>query len=397
METAKRLEVSIPMAVNEKGYVRPTYDELLEGRIAQAKELFGDDIDVSDASPFGKFIRLAVQDLADAYEAQEIIYYARFPNTATGQNLDRLMPFAGITRNPATYAEHSVKFTGTGGYTIPMGFLVGTTGDEEFFLENALTLDSNGTGTGTVQCTEQGAVGNVAVGAITEIVNPSMDVTSVEHLSVVQYGRGEETDEELRERFEEAINGTGSATLEAIRGAVLRVSGVRSCIVEENDGDTASSSGIPAHSFETFVYAPQSADQAVAEAIFSKKPLGIKTHGSVSKTVTDASGNTQTVKFSRITEVTVHVKLTVTTDTRFELDGASQIKNAIVGYVDSLSGGDDVIYTSLYRYIYGVVGVVEVTSLKVSTDGTEWTTANISIASNQVAVLSASNVEVTET
>lgn len=385
------------MAVNEKGYIRPTYDELLEERITQANELFGDDIDTSDASPLGKFIRLAVQDLADAYEAQEIIYYARFPNTATGQNLDRLMPFAGITRNPATYAEHSVKFAGTAGYTIPMGFLVGTMGDEEFYLENDLTLDSNGTGTGTVQCTELGEVGNVSVATITEIVNPSMNVTSVQHLSVVQYGREEETDEELRDRFEEAISGAGASNADSIRGAVLRVSGVRSCIVEENAEDTASSSGIPAHSFETFVYAPQSADQAVAEAIFSKKPIGIKTHGSVSKTVTDASGNTQTVKFSRITEVTVRIKLTVTTDTNFELDGSDQIKDALVGYVGSLKGGDDVVYTSLYRYIYGVPGVVEVTSLKVSTDGTTWTTSNISIAISQVAALSAGNVEVTAT
>lgn len=91
--------------VNEQGYYRPTYDELLAGRIAQAQELFGEDIDTSNASPLGKFIRLSVQDLADAYEAQEIIYYSRFPHTATGQNLDRLMPFAGITRNPATRAN----------------------------------------------------------------------------------------------------------------------------------------------------------------------------------------------------------------------------------------------------------------------------------------------------
>lgn len=383
------------MAINDKGYIRPKYEELLEGRIAQAQELFGDDIDVSDSSPLGKFIRLAVDDLARAYEEQEIIYYARFPSTATGQNLDRLMPFAGITRNPATYAEHSVKFTGTAGHTIPMGFLVGTTGDEEFYLENNLTLGSDGAGTGTVQCTELGAVGNVSVGAITEIVNPDANVTEIKHLSVVLYGQEEEDDAGLRERFEEAIRGVGSATLDSIRGAVLRVNGVRGCIVEENDGDATSSSGIPAHSFEVFVYAPQSADQEVAEAIFSKKPLGIKSHGSVSKTVTDASGNTQTIKFSRITEVTVRIKLTVTTDTHFELDGADQIKTALVDYVGSLSGGDDVIYTSLYRYIYGIVGVTEVTNLQVSTDGTTWTTSNISISSSQVAALSSANVEVT--
>ena len=177
--------------VNEQGYYRPTYDELLAGRIAQAQELFGEDIDTSNASPLGKFIRLSVQDLADAYEAQEIIYYSRFPHTATGQNLDRLMPFAGITRNPATRAEHTIKFTGTANHVVPVGFLVGTTGDEEFFLVNEVTLNDSGVGSGTVQCTELGTIGNVKLGSITEIVNPDVDVSAIEHTGIVP-DRGEQ-------------------------------------------------------------------------------------------------------------------------------------------------------------------------------------------------------------
>ena len=61
------------MPINEKGYLRPTYDEILEDRIALAQELWGQEIDTSDASTLGKFIRLSVQDLADAYEVQEIL------------------------------------------------------------------------------------------------------------------------------------------------------------------------------------------------------------------------------------------------------------------------------------------------------------------------------------
>lgn len=384
------------MAVNEKGYIRPTYDELLEARIAQAQELFGDDIDTSDASPLGKFIRLAVQDLADAYEAQEIIYYARFPNTATGQNLDRLMPFAGISRNPATRARHTVKFIGTANATVKNGFLVGTTGDEEFYLVNDLTLDSSGEGTGTVECTESGKVGNVTLGAITEIVNPDVNVTSIVHTAVEELGEETEDDVSLRARFDEAIKGAGSATMAAIHGAIMRVIGVRDCIIEENDTDQTDSSGIPAHSFEVFVYAPTSVDQEIAEAIFSKKPIGIKSYGDVSKTVTDVSGNTQTIKFSRITDKTVYVKITIKTDSHFELDGVTQIKNALVDYVDTLGAGNDLIFTSMYRYIYGVVGVTEVTSLTLSTDGVNYSAANITIDSDKIASLLAGNIEVTK-
>lgn len=383
--------------VNEQGYYRPTYDELLADRITQAQELFGEDIDTSNASPLGKFIRLAVQDLADAYEAQEIIYYSRFPHTATGQNLDRLMPFAGITRNPATRARHSIKFVGTANATIENGFLVGTTGDEEFYLVNDLTLDSSGEGTGTVECTEFGEIGNVALGAISEIINPDVNVESITHVAVEELGEETESDESLRKRFGESISGAGASTSSSIQGSIMRVSGVRDCIIEENDSNQTDSGGRPAHSFEVFVYAPSSVDQDIAEAIFEKKPIGIKTHGDISKTVIDASGKTHTVYFSRITDKTVYIKMSIKTDARFELDGIEQIKAALIGYIDGLGAGDDVIYTTLYRYIYGVAGVTEVTELTLSTNGTSYSAANVSIDSAEIASLSAANIEVTKT
>jgi len=382
------------MPVNEQGYLRPTYDELLAQRIAQAQELFGEDIDTSNASPLGKFIRLAVQDLADAYEAQEVIYYARFPHTATGHNLDRLLPFAGITRNPATRAEHVIQFKGTVGYEVPVGFLVGTSGEEEFYLVNPVTLDSEGSGEGIVQCTEPGTVGNVSLGEITEIVNPDANVESIAHVSIETIGEDTESDVELRKRFDIAIEGSGSATVASIRGAVMRVNGVDSCSVVENTGDEADSDGRPAHSFEVFVFAPESLNQEVAEAIFSKKPAGIATYGSVSQTVLDVSGNEQIVKFSRVAELDLHIKVIVQRDNDFELDGVAQIRSALAGYINSLSNGEDVIFTSLYKYIYGVAGVRDVTSLTISTDGSTYNAANVIIGTNQVARLDEANVTI---
>lgn len=382
------------MPISEKGYIRPTYDEILEDRIELAKELFGDDIDTSDASTLGKFIRLSVQDLANAFEAQEIIYYARFPNTATGQSLDRLMPFAGIARNPATRAEHAVKFIGTAGYEVPVGFLVGTTGDEEFYLVNSVVLDENGEGTGIVQCTELGTVGNVTLGEITAIVHPDVNVLEIEHSGIETLGTDTESDSDLRERFRSAIEGAGSATTAAIRGAVMRVAGVKGCTIVENRENTGDEKGRPPHSFEAYVHASENLDQAVAEAIFEKKPLGIKSVGDVAVEVADASGGTQTVYFSRVSEIALHIKVTVVTDSLFELDGIEQIKTALTGYVGGLTNGDDVIYTSLYKHIFGVAGVKDVTALSMSLDGSDYLTSNIVVADDTVATLDAENITV---
>ena len=385
------------MAISEQGYLRPTFDELLEGRIEQAKELFGDDIDTSNDSPLGKFIRLSVQDLADAYEAQEIIYYSRFPHTATGQSLDRLMPFAGITRNPATRAEHEVKFTGTAGYEVPSGFLVGTTGDEEFYLANPVELDSNGEGTGIVQSTELGEIGNVALGAITEIINPVVDVISIEHIAIVTIGAEVESDEDLRKRFELAIEGSGSGTITAIRGAIMRINGVTGCLIVENSSNETVD-GRPPHSFEVFVYAPDTLDQEIAETIFEKKPIGIHLVGDVSVEVIDDSGTTQTVKFSRVAETVVYIKATISTDRDFELDGVDQIKTALVNQINSLGTGEDVVFTSLYKHFYAVTGVRDVTSLGICTDGSSFAAQNISMEEDDVARISeaAITIEVTD-
>lgn len=383
------------MAVTDAGYIRPSYDELLERRIALAKELFGDDIDTRNDSPLGKFIRLAVKDLADAYEGQEIIYYSRFPTTATGQSLDRLMPFACISRNVATRAKHEVKFKGTANHVIEMGFLVGTINEEEFFLNNNLTLGENGEGVGEVECTVAGTIGNVTLGAITEIINPDANVLEIAHLNITELGKEEESDPELRERFSLALSGSGSGTADAIKGAIMRINGVRSCVVIENDTDSTSKSGIPPHSFETFVYAPESLDQKIGEAIFSKKSCGIKAHGDTTVTVVDVSGNNQTVAFSRVAEMPVHMRISIKTDTHFELNGVEQIKTALMKHVDKLSVGEDVIFSSLFSHIFKVAGVVDVTDLTLSSDGSVFKSANVAVDEGSVATLSAEHIEVT--
>ena len=49
------------MVLTDKGFQRPTYDDLLTRQENRAKTLFGEDIDTSSQSILGKYIRLNVE------------------------------------------------------------------------------------------------------------------------------------------------------------------------------------------------------------------------------------------------------------------------------------------------------------------------------------------------
>lgn len=380
------------MPLTAQGFQRKTYDDILTEQTNRARLLFGDDIDTSEQSVFGKMLRLYCLDAAENQELAEGVYLSAFPNTASGVGLDRLMQLAGISRNPATYAQHTITITGTANIYVPMGFLV-SSGDIVFHTVDNYTIGSDGTVTATVECNDSGTIGNVAVGSIDTIVNPAANITGITHTAITHTAENIETDYSLRTRFSQALSGSGSGTLDSIRGAIMRVSGVESVLIIENEtGETVN--GIPAHSFICYVLAPVSSKQAIAEAIFSKKPVGISTVGDVSSTVTDIGGGSHVIKFSWTQEVQIYVKCTIVTDSTYSSDSLQQIKDNIINKLSAYTNGQDVTATSLYSAIY-VSGVTDVTSLTISPNGTTYSATMITIAENQVARITADNIEVT--
>ncbi len=386
------------MGLTVQGYHRPTYDEILATKIQKAKDLFGENIETDEKTPLGKFIRIGAYDLAKAYEDIENVYYARFPNSATGTSLDRLCVFAGITRNPATQAIHKIKVYGETETVIGIGELVVSSGEITFYSANEYTIPTSGSVEVEVECTEAGEIGNVK--SITEIVNPTAEISHIEYIGISEAGEDEEPDVELRKRFSAAVEGAGSSNINAIRAALLRVPTVTSVGIIVNDTD-ATKDGRPARSFECYVYGGVGYEQDIAEAIFDKCPIGIKTcstsENPVSVTLNDDGGHEHTIYFSHTETVAVYVSMKIVTDAKFEGDeGVKQVKNAITTYIDSLGVGADVVLSTLYGHIHSVVGVVEVKELKLSTNGTTYNAANITIGEYQVADTDASKVGVTK-
>lgn len=377
------------MAITETGYHRSTYEEILADLTANAKELFGEDIDVSDQTPLGKILSIMAYVRAKDHEDAELIYYSRFPNTANGLSLDRLCPFVGLSRNVATPAQYKVTVTGEEGTVIPYGFLVSTESDIEFYNTMETTIaEGETTCTITVECTEAGTIGNVAASEINEIVNPEAGIDSVIGTENVSIGTDEESDYELRNRITAAGEGGGTGNASSIRAALLKVPTVTSAYVYENETDETDSMGIPPHSLACYVAGGTNYSQQIGEAIFSTKAAGIATYGSIVVSVEDDGGFSHTVKYNTMEAVPISVEVSIVTTVEFEGEsGLAKIKENITNYINGLSFGDDVILSQLYGYIYSVNGVAKVSALTIN-GGTN----DISISNLQYASCTAVNV-----
>ena len=377
--------------ITDKGFVRPSYDEILQAQINRAKVLLGDDIDTSEESVLGKFIRINVFDLNICYETLEDLYYSSFPNTARGQSLDRLGPFAAVSRNQATQARIEVKIKGTVGESVPSAFLL-KSDKTSFYVVNDYTIDSNGEVVAIANCVDDGVVGNISNGERLDIQNPRMGIDSVEFIRIVQNGEELESDKDFRIRFANSLAGAGSSTESAIKGAIYRVPLVDGVSVIDNNSDIASS--IPPHSFACYVLAPESQYDEIAKAIFDKKPLGIQCIGDIERTVYDAWGKPHTVKFFATSKAELKISMQIKNNQYFESSGISQIKDNIANFINNLANGSDVYYTSVFGYIHNVTGVVSVVDLKICKIGQTPGNSDIAIGEQEIARIDVSNISV---
>lgn len=396
--------------ITEQGYICPTEEQILNQKIKRVKELLGDYVSTSETTVLGKLLRISARSEHRIYEEIEKTYYSASPSTATGVSLDRVITFAFVRRNMATYAQHKVKiYSDNQGYEIPRGTLVRNAAGIKFYtLEPQKATEEADTewyALCKVQCIDSGTLGNVT--NIDRTVKVDANITRVEWLECVSEGSSNETDAEVRERYKQVVDGLGVNTLMALKAAVLRVSGVHACEIHENPSDkavTISSTEptltLPAYSYGIVVdYGAGAGDveNEIAKAIYEKRPFAIAMACSSSDgygkeiKVKDATGvNEQTIKFTKIKPINVYVKYSVQTDSTFPLNGEEQIKANIREYIDGLSIGETLVYTRLFTCIYTVTGVVAVDMLAVGTSDMSGVeddaghTQNITVMSTQV-------------
>jgi uncharacterized phage protein gp47/JayE len=383
------------------GFKRKRYSDLVDDMTLKAKELFGEDTNLSEKSFLGILIRLFAWFLAIIWEVAEKVYNSGYMHKAEGIQLDRKAWEFGITRLQEQHAQGTIEIHGTPGFVVEEGTLFETEKGVLFELIEDVTLDDNGVGTGDIVCTEPGTKGNVPANTITIVSNPNENITSITNPEPTEGGRERETDAEFFARYQQTLSGLGSSNVDSIIGELLKVNGVRAATVIENNQSVPDAEGRPPNSISVYVLGGDANE--IAKAIFKKKAGGIETYGTEQVEVFDIGGNPHTIKFSWATEVPIVIQLTIQKNDRFPADGVQQVKTELVKYIGGedadgtfyagLNMGETVTFSKLINQVYKIDGIDDV-DLLVGIKGQTLGTSNITMNINEVAKISHVDIEV---
>jgi uncharacterized phage protein gp47/JayE len=392
------------------GFIKPTDNERKSDLAEKFRAKFGQDVTLSPNSYLGEEYPILDEVTKEFWGYLEGVYYAVYPTTATGVNLDRAaFPFV---RNDAKKSSVLLTFTGQDGAAIPTGSIAETADGVQYeTVEDAEIFDTSGGESSVVVnavAINAGSAGNQPVGAINVLPVTITDIDSVTNEQPAIGGEDVESDADFVSRIETEAQETKSSSVPAIRAAVLAVDGVTQVNVVENDTDEIVD-GLEPNSIYVVV-AGTGSDADIANAIFASKAGGIGTNGAESYVVT--LGTEQyTINFDRAATVNIYVDLILTVDATWSSDSISKLKLRVLQYIGGvdndgvsypgLLSGQDVLAWKVVASLFNLgqeddLGILDVSvELSKFTDPSSTEDDNISIAATEKAITDLSFISVT--
>lgn len=367
--------------ITNKGFVKKTFHNIMDEMIADAKsaEKFGEDFDMRQGTPQYQLFAVFANQMANLWECAEEDYHCAYKDSAEGLPLDYLVKYAGIRRREAIKSGQTeickAKFEGENGIGIPKHFIVCTKDGIEFETIESGVIENNFVEL-KIQALIVGKKGNVASNSITEIRNPLAGVDSVTNPNQIQGGKEKETDLELKQRYDKSLAKGGGSTCNAIRSELLNLKGVKDVIVRENI-QLVEVNGLPPKSINAVVLG--GLDNDIFDAIYKSKAGGIQSFGNITKDFIDDNNNKITIGFDRQNNISVWIKILLTTNNNFSIDGKEKVKNLIIEHITKLGIGEDVISFELMTTIGSKINGVTNVSIESSVDGQNFEKADITI------------------
>jgi len=386
--------------IDESGLTIPSYQDILDDLIEQAKTIYGQDIYLETDTADYQFISVFALKVYDCMLATQLAYNSRSPQTSIGSALDAIVKLNGLSRLVATYSICTVTLTGTAGTVINNGIVTDING-KKWDLPVLVTIGGGGTIDVVATCQEIGTVTALA-GNLSIISTPTYGWTSVTNAAAASPGEPIETDTQLKARQSESVSLPSQSLVAGTASALAIIDGVTRHKVYENYTDATDADGIPRHCIAAVVEG--GTDEDVAQAIFINKTPGCAMNGEVTVVVTDPiTAATMDVKFHRPTAVPIFVTVTVHPLAGWTTDTAELVKFWIAAMINSRQIGDDIensfLYWAAMTYPEGnpllpAFSITTVLANKTGLPGTS--TATIAIAYDEVAQGDVNNIVITE-
>jgi uncharacterized phage protein gp47/JayE len=178
-------------------YEHMTYDYILNRMLS----VIDDKVDKREGSLIWTACSAVAAEMAQMYADLDINWNLSFADTATGDALTRRAAEYGVNREGPKIAKRKGVFYGQN--NVPFDVPVGS----RFSLDalNFITRERIGPGEFIMECEQAGTIGNQVSGQMLPI-DYIDGLVRAELTDVLVPGEGEETDEQLRERYFEAMN-----------------------------------------------------------------------------------------------------------------------------------------------------------------------------------------------
>ena len=191
--------------LHKRGFVAPTYEEVLDSVMDDFQQRFGTDIVLTSNSNFGIIARLIAWRETLLIQELQKTYYSAYISTATESSLDRLGANLDLPRKVATPSFANIEIKTEEEYLIQAGEQFETADGVLFdLIKDVVTSkkpDGTYTGIGTVQSVDTGAYNNVLPNTITIMYNPDENVVSVTNPEKAAGGQDYEDDATYRARL----------------------------------------------------------------------------------------------------------------------------------------------------------------------------------------------------
>ena len=391
--------LGLSATVTAQGISAPDYQTILDTLTSYFRQIYGSDAYLEPDSKDGQMVALVALAVHDANNTAIGIYNSFSPTTAQAAALSSNVKINGITRKVATNSTADLLLTGTAGTTITNG----SARDKNGIIWNfpaSVAIGVDGTVLVTATCANSGSVAAMA-GTITTINTPTRGWVSVTNPAAAIVGSPAETDAELRIRQGQSVALSSITPFEGVDGAIANVAGVTRHKLYENDTGATDSNGLPPHSISAIVDGGDVTE--IAQTIRGNKGQGTATYGTTSVTVPDTYGNPHVISFSRSTDVPIFVAITLKVFTGYTSQIGEQIKQAVAGYINGLTIGDNVLLSRIYSPAnLGVVSggnarYYDITELLIGKSSGSVSASNLDIAYDASASCSTANISITVT
>lgn len=387
--------------ITSQGVIVPDTAAIRADVEAEWRAAFGEDLVTTPETPQGVIITLQTEERDAIARNNAALANQINPDVAGGVFLDALLSFTGGVRRAATRSTLAgVVFSGVPGTNIPAGSqaIVSGTG-EVFATDNPLVIGAGGTVTGSMTAVNSGAI-QVPIAGLDTVASAVLGWETVTNPASAVPGAPEQSDVAARALRRQTLALQTVSTTEAIVSRVMAIPEVRSMSFRENTAATTQTiDGISMVAKSIYACVQGGSDADVARALYETKTVGAAYNGTTTVNVTDPfSGQITPVKFDRPTEIPILVRVTVRNT---PLDVQTLVRDAIMDYVNGdLEGGMGLtVGTNVYPFEFsGACNQIEpsivVTNVELSTDGTTWSSAPLTVALDEVATLQRSSITV---